>query len=128
MKGVILSVLFLLSGAVAHAGERSGNVSFGGISVRVVVDPERELFQVGESKFRSPVHMTPQGRVMEGSDRVGINLEYETLIAMIFLDGGDGGNIEGYQEYPCSDVRVTILRFKSNGDRIVVKNECTFLR
>jgi hypothetical protein len=131
MKKVMLVVLMTVSMG-AHAldnklGARSGNVSFGGIQVKLTVDPSQSSFQIGESKFISKVKKTKNGRVMTASRRVGIMTWEETLTATIFLDGGDGGNLEDYQEYNCTDVRITIVRTKDDGSREILKNECAFL-
>ena len=96
--------------------------------MKVIVDTEAGIFKIGESKFKSAVIKTKNGRIMTSSKRVGIMTRNETLTATIFLDGGDGGNIYGYQDYNCDDVRIMIVRVKDDGaTRTIIKNECAFL-
>ncbi len=127
MRNLILATIVCLFTCSAFAVERSGQVSFGGIQVKVIVDSDKGVFKIGESEFRSSVINTKNGRVMTNSQKVGIQTWDETLTATLFLDGGDGGNIEGFQEYKCEDLRISIVRTKSDGSHTVVKNECAFL-
>lgn len=127
MKQFLFFIAMSMASLSAHATVRSGNTSFGGIQVKVAVDETQGYFQIGESRFSSAVTSVNGKRVMQGSSRVGIMTWDETLTATIFLDGGDGGNIQGFQEYPCTDIRITIVRVKDDGTRTILKNECGFL-
>lgn len=120
----LLVIFALLASGTAQAKVRSGNVSFGGLQVKVTVDTARGVFQIGESLFQSAVQLSSAGRFMNASKRVGIMTWDETLSASIFIDGGTGGDPS---EFNCENARIKIIRTDDSGHVTELKNECAYL-
>jgi hypothetical protein len=122
MKNLFV-ILAILASGTAQAKSRSGNVSFGGLQVKVSVDSDHGVFQIGESLFQSEVRLSGGGRFMTASKRVGIMTWIETLSATIFIDGGTGGDP---REYKCENARIKIIRTDDQGHVTELKNECAY--
>jgi hypothetical protein len=125
MRSIVLALAVLSLGFVAQAKPRTGNVSFSGIQVRVILDEENQTFQIGESKFKAAAQVGSKGLSLVGdTKKVGINTWDEKLTATIWPRGGNGGDP---LEYNCENSRITIIRARSDGKVTVVKNECAYL-
>lgn len=127
MKALILTLATLIASASQAQVKpvRTGITSFGGIMVRITVDEDSGLLQLGESTLSATVEMTPNGPKMIATNRVGIMLDTETLVVQVYLAGGNGGNP---QEYVCENARLQVVRIADSGTVTQLKNECAYLR
>ena len=140
MRKLVLSVFAMAIytiGAGANGVERiakSGNISFGGIQVKVALDESRSLFKVGESKFASTPIFQNGNLIYSAQKQVGISLGNETLTSTLYVQGENGNptdfacpGLDRTQFPDITNARIVIKRTDSNRSEVILNDNCLFL-